>query len=278
MMENRQRPAGDSGFRSLPGGYWRNPMNLRRATEHPLFKLSDGRVEVWCIDTAAPAHVIRGLESVLSADEKDRAARFRFERHRDAFIVARAGLRVLLARFLGRPAAAVTFVYGPNGKPSLPDSTLEFNLSHTEGIALFAFSEACALGVDVECIHPIPNMMDIANRFFCRGEAQELAALPEVEREDAFFVCWTRKEAYLKATGSGLSPALNSFQVTLCGEAARLVHFGNDPAAALECVLHDLHIKHGYAAAIAHRAGSRPVMQSPLLPAAFLLDTPPGVQ
>ena len=242
------------------------------ALDHPGFDLSGGRIEVWCIDTVAQESTIRRLEYVLSAEERERAAQFRFERHRDAFIAARGALRVLLARYLGSSAVDVTFVYGPNGKPSLPDSRVEFNVSHTDGVAVLAFAQDCALGVDIECIRPIADMMHIARRFFCRGEAQELDALPEAQRERAFFQCWTRKEAYIKATGNGLSTALSEFRVTLkADEPARFVHLGNETSGPPEWVLHNLDISSAYAAAIAHRGGPKPVVQSPLLPAVMLL-------
>jgi 4'-phosphopantetheinyl transferase len=248
-------------------------MHITRACDHPWFDLSGGRIEVWCIETAAQESVIRRLEYVLSAEERERAARFRFERHRDAFIVARGALRVLLARYIGSSAVDVTFVCGPNGKPSLPDSRVEFNVSHTDGVAVLAFAQNCALGVDIECIRPIADMMHIARRFFCRGEAQELAALPEAQRERAFFLCWTRKEAYIKATGDGLSIPLNEFRVTLReGEPARFVHIGNETSAPSGWVLHNLDISSAYAAAIAHRGEPKRVVQSPLLPAMLLVD------
>jgi len=249
-------------------------MHVSRAHDHPSFHLSDGRIEVWCVETAARESVIRQLEPVLSAEERERAARFRFERHRNAFVVARGALRVLLARYIGSSSVDVTFVYGPNGKPSLPVSRVEFNVSHTDGVVVLAFAQDCALGVDIECIRPVDNMMQIARRFFCRGEAQELAALPEEQRERAFFRCWTRKEAYIKATGNGLSTPLSEFRVTLKeGEPARFVHIGNETSAPSEWVLHNLDISSAYAAAIAHRGEPKHVVQSPLLPAVLLVDS-----
>ena len=104
------------------------------------------------------------------------------ERHRDAFIVARGALRMLLARYAERSFGDLAFVYGPKGKPSLAGNPLDFNLSHTDGVAVFAFARRCELGVDVERIRAVPDMIEIAERFFCRGESDELRGLPDGER------------------------------------------------------------------------------------------------
>lgn len=209
----------------------------------------------------------------MSVDERERAARFRMERHRDAFIVARGALRMLLARYVERPFEDLAFIYGPKGKPSLAGNALDFNVSHTDGVAVFAFARRCELGVDVERIHALTDMMEIAGRFFCPGESEELTGLPEGERERAFFDCWTRKESYVKATGNGLSTPLTDFRVTLCpGERARFIHVENDRSAALQWTLHNLPIAQPFAAALAYREQPRPVLLSPLLTAEGVLE------
>ncbi len=249
-------------------------MHLWRQHDSPSFQLNDARVEIWCAETAAPEGVIRQLDTALCAEERERAARFKFERDRNAFVVARGVLRVLLGRYLGTLPAGINFIYGSAGKPSLLDSVIKFNISHTDGVVLLAFTQGCALGVDVECIRPLEDMMQIASRNFCPDEARELAALPEEERQRAFFRCWTRKESYIKATGNGLSTPLSEFRVAFReGEPARFVHIGNDPSAASAWVLHNLDISPAYAAAIAYRGKPRQIVQSPLLPAARLLES-----
>jgi 4'-phosphopantetheinyl transferase len=249
-------------------------MHLSRKHDYPSFHVSDALIEVWCVEASAPESVIRQLKSVLSADERERAARFKFERDRNAFIVARGVLRVSLARYLGASPAEVDFVYGPKGKPSLPDSRIEFNISHTDRVVLLAFSQGCALGVDVECVRLVQDMMQIARRNFCLDEALELEGLPEEKRQRAFFRCWTRKESYIKATGNGLSTPLSEFRVAFKeGQTARFVHIGNDPSAASAWVLHDLDVSPDYAAAIAYRGETRQIAQSLLLPVAQLTES-----
>jgi 4'-phosphopantetheinyl transferase len=138
-------------------------------------------------------------------------------------------------------------------------------------VALFAFGIGCPLGVDVERIRPMRDMLTIAHRFFCSDEAAELAALPEADRERAFFLCWTRKEAYIKATGDGLATPLGEFRVSLKpGEPASFLHLGNDPTAAPLWALHNLWIAEDYAAAIAHAGEPRTIRQSSLMQAELL--------
>ena len=222
------------------------------------FELQARMVYLWCIPTVAGAGVLSWLEGLLSPDEKERAARFRFEHLRHSFVIARGVLRVLLGGYLGISPASVQFVYNLKGKPTLPaPAFLEFNASHAGGLAVFAFTTACEVGVDVEQIRPLTDMQDIANRFFCPGEAAELLSLNESQREHAFFLCWTRKEAYIKAIGEGLSAPLDSFRVNIePGAPARFVELPLDAGA---WTLHDLQLASDYAAALAYHDTERPV-------------------
>jgi 4'-phosphopantetheinyl transferase len=241
----------------------------------PPFDLGAGRIEVWCIDTAAQGNSVRQLESVLSVDERERAYRFHFERHRGSFIVVRGMLRLLVGRYTGTPAAEIAFAHGPNGKPSVAGDGVQFNLSHTDGAAVLAFARDCALGVDVECIRPMENLMQLARRFFNPLEAAQLSALPESTRARSFFLCWTRKEAYIKATGNGLSTPLSAFCVTLqADEPAHFVDLGRDTCVRpSEWMLHNLEISDAHAGAIAYCGEPRALVQSPLLPIRSILQT-----
>jgi 4'-phosphopantetheinyl transferase len=248
-------------------------MHVSPVRGDPSFDLSDSRIEVWCVETATAASVIRQLETVLSAEETERAARFQFERHRNAFVVSRGALRVLLSRYTRGSVADIVFAYGSKGKPFLPDSGVDFNVSHTEGVALLAFAQDCALGVDVEHMRPVDDMMQIAKRFFSRGEAEELAALPEEQRETAFFRCWTRKEAYIKAVGDGLSMPLSAFRVSFKeGDPVRWINVGNETSAQSDWTLYNLDVPSAYAAAIAHRGEYKKVVLLARLPTAQLVD------
>ena len=230
-------------------------------------------VHVWSVELSAPADRIAEAAGLLSPDETTRALKFRFERLRQRFVLARAVLRTLLGRCLDADPAHIEFLYGPRGKPSLapPDAHLRFNLSHSGNIALYAVAEGCEVGIDVEEIRPVDHMEQIAARFFCAAEAAALAQVDPEHRVEAFFNCWTRKEAYLKATGDGLSAPLSGFQVTLKpGEPARFVDFAGDRNAAAAWALHHLDPLPGYAGALA-LCDPRPVRMHALVSASELL-------
>lgn len=152
---------------------------------------------------------VRALWTTLSAEERKRADRFRFERDRSRFVAARGMLRMLLAQSLGAEPAAIEFKYSSYGKPSLAGdwatAGLQFNLSHSQNLALFALAAQNPVGVDVEEIHPVPNLAELVDLVFSTAEAGELRRLPDEEKEKTFFRIWTRKEACLKATGVGMT-------------------------------------------------------------------------
>ena len=222
-------------------------------------------IHIWTVRTTAPEAIAAEFEPVLAADEKDRAARFRFDRHRSSFMIARGTLRHLLGRYLDADPASLRFDYGSKGKPVLvSNADINFNVTHSGGLAAFAFTAGCELGIDLEDIRPLTGMESTANRFFCAEEAAEILSLPPGEREAAFFRCWTRKEAYIKATGDGLSAPLNEFRVTVSpDEPARLVHLAHDTHAAGAWTLHDLRLESGYASALAYRDRPRSLCVHP---------------
>jgi 4'-phosphopantetheinyl transferase len=151
--------------------------------------------------------------SVLSEDECARAARFHFDRDRRRFVAGRSALRSLIASYLDVPAADIAFSYGPQGKPFVSGSTLSFNVSHSGPAAVFAFGPCDELGVDVEILDHARYDDGVAERFFSPREVATLQALAKAERADAFLRCWTRKEAFIKARGEGLSLPLHEFDV-----------------------------------------------------------------
>ena len=169
----------------------------------------------------------RKLEPLLSADEIPRANRFRFPEHRRRFIIARACLRQLLSGYLGIEARDVSFIYSPEGKPALaPEhhSSIFFNVSHSADLAAFAFTKDHSIGIDVEMIRHDVDADQIPKRFFSSAEQKILAKLQGEAKFRGFFNCWTRKEAYVKAVGSGLSLPLRDFDVSLApGDPARLL-------------------------------------------------------
>ncbi|HEV3008246.1 MAG TPA: 4'-phosphopantetheinyl transferase superfamily protein [Burkholderiales bacterium] len=174
-------------------------------------RADDFEVAVTRLD-ASPEEV-RFLRALLCAAEKQRAERFRFERDRRRFVVARARLRQLLAARIGMKPEDVELAYGKNGKPCLKHNGWHFSVSHCDDVALFAFSKASEIGVDVEAVRPIREADTIAAQFFSPRENEAYAALAAHDKPLGFLQCWTRKEALVKAIGEGLSMPLHQFDV-----------------------------------------------------------------
>ncbi|MGA8086303.1 MAG: 4'-phosphopantetheinyl transferase superfamily protein [Terracidiphilus sp.] len=231
------------------------------------FGLSERDIHIWTLPTEASNEVVARFERVLVSEEADRAARFRFRYLRESFVIARGALRSLLGLYLNVHPANIRFVYGLRGKPALAfDTGIEFNMTHSGSLAVIAVTMGCPIGVDVEQIRPLSDMQDIANRFFCPEEATEVMSLPLAERERAFFRCWTRKEAYIKAIGDGLSTPLDDCRVTVQpNAAARFVHVAHDIAAAEAWMLHDLCFAPDYAGALAYRDQERSLRLYPIV-------------
>ena len=187
----------------------------------------DDAIEVVVVGLALEPAAVRACASLLSAVERERATRFAFARDARRFIVGRARLRQLLGARLGVRPESVELVYGARGKPALANSgrnSLRFNLSHREDIAVYALSSGREVGIDVEAIRPLPDADAIAARFFSRREHAAYQALDPCDRPLGFFQCWTRKEAFIKALGDGLSHPLDSFDVSLApGAPAELL-------------------------------------------------------
>jgi 4'-phosphopantetheinyl transferase len=181
--------------------------------------LSTGELHIWRAPLDVAEDFMKGLAAQLSADEIARAEKFVFARDREHFIVARGTLRVLLGRYLRKPPAGIVLCKGPHDKPYLRAETgeppLKFNLSHSHSLALYVFAIQQEVGIDLEKLRPDFAVAEVAERFFSAHEQEELRALPAELRSEGFFLCWTRKEAYLKARGDGLQISLDSFDVTL---------------------------------------------------------------
>lgn len=181
-------------------------------------------VDTYCVDVDTPEIDVDRYGAVLSADERNRAAQFHFERDRRRYVARRSILRELIGSYLDCDPAGVAFVHNAYGKPSIARSDLRFNLSHSHRMALYAFCRHAEVGCDVERRDPKFAAEQIPERFFSCDEVRALRSLPLNEQTEAFFNCWTRKEAYIKAVGNGLSIALDSFDVSLVpGEAPALL-------------------------------------------------------
>jgi 4'-phosphopantetheinyl transferase len=218
-------------------------------------RINPGHVHVWRFALDPPAVILQSLEHELTPEEVRRADRFRTEALRRRFVTGRACLRRILGHYLDREPGSLEFVYGPHGKPALADDGgrfgIEFNLAHSHGVALCAVTPDRAIGVDLEGHRALETAEQIIRRFFSPAECAAFLALTEAERPAAFFRAWARKEAFLKAVGTGLSTALESFDVSLGPhEPAALLRIGDDPSEPLRWWLGDLDAGPGFAAAL----------------------------
>jgi medium-chain acyl-[acyl-carrier-protein] hydrolase len=220
------------------------------------FPIDTGEVHVWTIRFDENVEKVCRLSRSLASDERDRAERFHFQRDRERFIVGRSALRSLLGTYLNRQPSDIPLWYNSQGKPFLhrlpSDPDLQFNVAHSGELALVALALARPLGIDVERLRSNIDWQDLCARYFSKSESAELQSLPEAERPRAFFAAWTRKEAYLKAHGVGLSLPLDQFSVSLNPrEPARLRSTEHDPDQRDRWELHAFEPHDGYVAALA---------------------------
>jgi 4'-phosphopantetheinyl transferase len=213
---------------------------------------------VWQVSLGqcSEADIDTGCWPLLSNDERDQAERYRMPGKRREYIATRGALRRIVGGVLGVDPAALSFAYGAHGKPSLADPwrqrKLSFNVSHSGDVALVAATTCGAIGVDVERVRADKDHLALARRYFSRRENEMLLELPAERRVRAFFDCWTRKEAFIKAEGRGVSLGLDRFDVTLApGEQARLLATAWDAEEAARWQLVDLPLDDDYAAALA---------------------------
>ncbi|MDZ7269880.1 MAG: 4'-phosphopantetheinyl transferase superfamily protein [candidate division KSB1 bacterium] len=218
--------------------------------------LADGEVHVWRIGLQLPPSRMEQLQAMLDAGETQRAARFYFDKDRRRFIVAHAAMRMILGAYLQLDPAGLQLGRNAYGKPELQDNrtavAVRFNLSHSGELALFAVARDRNLGVDVEQVRPVQELLQLAQRFFTPQEVNVLRQIPAEGRLLAFFNCWTRKEAFIKANGMGLSLPLDQFEVTCApGEPARLLRHPPAGGELAPWSLHAFTPAEGYVAALA---------------------------
>lgn len=206
---------------------------LRRSgrSADPIEAYLDNMFDLLIVQLDVGPEVVQAAAALLSQAERKRAARFAFDRDRRRFTVARAVLRELLAARLGMQPESVELLDGAFGKPSLARSfspeDLLFNVSHCEDVAVYALTHGREIGVDIEVVRDVPDRDGIAARFFSARESETFRGLNESEKTEAFFNCWTRKEAFVKALGAGLGHPLDSFDVPLLpGSVGQLLRVG----------------------------------------------------
>jgi 4'-phosphopantetheinyl transferase len=215
--------------------------------------LAPDEVHIWKASLTQPESIMRRCRQLLSPEELARAGRFYFEKDRNHFIAAHGMLRDVLSRYLGTEPQRIEFITVINGKPALaaPSAQCDFNLSHSGELALLAVTRGQTVGVDVERHRPDFAGQEIAERFFSREESGKLCALPEERRVEAFFKCWTRKEAYIKAIGEGLSIPLSTFDVAFApDEPPALLRVAGHPEELERWRLYNLEPGEGYEGAL----------------------------
>jgi 4'-phosphopantetheinyl transferase len=234
-----------------------DPTRSRMSWPRPAAPLSlpAERIAIWRVDLDTPA-AEDSEANILSADEIARANRFHFERDRLHFVHCRSALRRLLGEYLEIPATDVRFNYLANGKPEVEPNqnprALQFNVSHSGELALIAFCARHRIGIDIEKVRQDVDTESLAERFFSMRERESLKSLPMQLRVLGFFACWTRKEAFLKSTGEGLSFPLSDFSVTTHpdGDAA-VEEIKGSAEAGLKWFIADLAVADEYRAALA---------------------------
>lgn len=216
---------------------------------------AQGEVHIWQCSLDQSGAFVEQEQSLLSADERERAARYYFERDRRRFIVARAGLRRLLAAYTAQSPASLQFSYSAKGKPALRaahtslDAQLHFNLAHSSELAVYAFMCGHEPGIDLERIRPMEDMLSIGRQYFSERECAILATLSSNALQATFFSYWTRKEAYLKACGEGL--ALLTTQLDVAASTSQPIVVPDSQLSEVTWYIYDLQIAPDFCAALA---------------------------
>ena len=217
-------------------------------------ELADNEIHVWRASLNWGQATLQAFESSLADDERTRAERFIFEPDRDHFIAARGFLRNLLGSYLHCPPRTIDFAFGPHGKPfvaaRISGPHVCFNLSHSHGVALIALGCNRQIGIDIELIRPEFAGEEIAKRYFSPREIEELSKLPVEMRAEGFFLCWTRKEAYVKARGDGLHVPLDSFSVSVSPDTPAKLLSADESRWRVESFVPSLVSEPGYVASV----------------------------
>jgi 4'-phosphopantetheinyl transferase len=221
--------------------------------------LSSGEIHIWGADLGEPGMSMAQYYRLLSQDERKRAERYHFDKDRHRFILRRGILRKILGTYTNTPPERLSFGYSQRGKPELVDRAgmdeIKFNLSFSNRLAVFAFARDLEVGIDIENVRCVPEMGDMSFRFFSAFENRALQVLPETRKKYAFFSLWTCKEAFVKATGDGMSFPLNEFCVSLGpSPAPQLTSVRGNPPASSRWSIFTFTPDIGYTAALAARS------------------------
>lgn len=229
----------------------------------PNAQLSTRSADVWyaCLDV--PGAIVLLTEKLLSEEEQHRAKRYRFERDWRRFVVARGTLREILSHYVGQSPGRVPIAVSEHGKPILQEtSDVDFNLSHTGDLAVYAVTRGRRIGIDIESVRVVPETLVLAERLCSSLEQQSFLTLAEPDRSRAFLISWVRREAYAKARGLGLSLDMNSFSMSAFPDPPMLVTSDESPAQQARWTFADLPLGPSYAGCLAlHGAMETPVLR-----------------
>jgi len=229
-------------------------------TKHIIWKqptqnlsLAPNQIHIWRMFLNQPTEKTQQLSQILSPEENNKANRFYFEKDRHKFILSRGTLRTILSQYLNFPPQNLKFTYSKQGKPTLLTETpIYFNLSHSHEITLYAITLNREIGIDLEFLRPITEAENIVKNYFSNKESALFNTISSDQKPEAFFNAWTRKEAYLKATGQGLSQPLKEVEVNFTpGEPAKLLSIKGDTQKASEWTLKHLIPHPNYIACVA---------------------------
>ena len=230
--------------------------------------ISNGVIHIWHTSLSLWKNKVEELKAVLSDEESLRMEQLVFQNRAEDYIVSRGVLRIILAQYLGLTPEDVHLKTHPNGKPYLPGSKLQFNLSHSDGLFLYGLALGTPLGVDLQCVYPIANINTIIKNYFSPEEQNLLNSVNENLLQDLFFAIWTAKEAYLKGTGEGFQHPPNSF--TICHKSNGLLKFQlrDNLNSTLENLwnIREIHLASNYKAALAVKGEIRQIQSKPFLP------------
>jgi len=233
----------------------------RTAVEWPpapgTIRREPAQIHLWAAGVEEFARYLQTFETLLSDSERGKAGAFRFAKDRDRYVIRHGLLRLILRRYVGQPAAEIQFQYGKHGKPEIileRNGPLFFNASDSGNIAVWAVTPACPVGVDIESIQPISDARGVARHFFVERETATLEALPADAQLAAFYSCWTRKEALLKATGEGITESLKKVEVTVApDDPPGVASISGDAQAGREWQLQPFSPASGYLGCLAYR-------------------------
>jgi 4'-phosphopantetheinyl transferase len=217
--------------------------------------ISKNEIHVYKAFSETSENKLNYFLDLLDTDEKNKADRFKFAKHRNNFISFRAYLRIILSEYLNTHPAKITFSYADKGKPFISDSEIKFNISHSDNFAVYAVTSQIEIGIDTEKIKELPDALSIAKNYFSEMEVKQFSEVNENNYKQAFYNCWTRKEAFIKAIGEGLSFPLADFSVSFMpGEAPEMKWIKDKPEESLLWTIINIDLEKEFISSLAIRS------------------------